>query len=134
MNTLRAYLTNLSAAKTALWCYFIWYLLTALRYFDPTPSIWLNSLGISVVIGVALFLGIRDPQAKSTDRWQIFRLFLTPFCVSSFSSLIKGRGFILIIPPYFNEIALMAGCCIIFIIVVLLLKRFDRTRAPDQHA
>jgi hypothetical protein len=124
MIPLRKYLVNLSPAKTALWCYFIWYLLTAFRYFDPAPSIWLNSVGISAVIGIALLLGIRDPQAKPADRWQIFRLFLTPFCVSSFSSLIKGRGFILIFPPDARELALSAGCCAAFIIVVLVFKRF----------
>ena len=25
--------------------------------------------------------------------WALFRLFLMPFCVSNFSSLVKGRGF-----------------------------------------
>ena len=33
------------------------------------------------------------------DRWQIFRLFLMPFCVSSFAALVKDAGFLLVFPP-----------------------------------
>ena len=37
----------------------------------------------------------------------MFRLFVTPFCVSSFSMLIKNRGFILIFSR--NRYELLAG-------------------------
>ena len=41
--------------------------------------------------------GTTEPSVES-NRWQTFRLFLMPFCVSSFSALIKGQGYILILP------------------------------------
>ena len=33
----------------------------------------------------------------------MLRLFLMPFCVSSFSQLIKGKGFVLVFPPDLHE-------------------------------
>ncbi|HEX9936854.1 MAG TPA: hypothetical protein VGB15_07015 [Longimicrobium sp.] len=94
-----------------------------MRYFDPSPAIWLNAVGISGVIGVALWLSVRRPEGGRVDRWQVFRLFLTPFCVSSFSSLIKGRGFILIFPPSAAEVAVASAACLAFVAVVVLLKK-----------
>ena len=120
-NALCRYLAALPAGKVVLWCYLIWYLVTVFNYFDPAPAIWLNSLGISAVIGFALLLSVGG--AKSADRWQTFRLFLMPFGVSSFSSLIKGRGFILIAPPTVAELAVCVGSCAAFVFVVLVLKR-----------
>lgn len=52
------YFASLTAGKTILWCYLIWYLITAFNYFDPAPAIWLNSVGISAVIGLALILSV----------------------------------------------------------------------------
>jgi hypothetical protein len=121
-NLLRTYLVNLKPGKIALWCYLIWYLVLASKYFDPSPAIWLNAVGISTVIGTSLWLGIRSPGRKPDSRWQVFRLFLTPFCVSSFSALIKGKGFILVFPPRLAEFSLAAGVCASFAIVVNLLK------------
>ena len=89
----------LPAGKIALWCFLIWYLATVIHHFDPTPAIWLNALGISAIIGVALYLSVDEPGKPPPDRWTTLRLFLMPFCVSSFSQLIKGRGFVLIFPP-----------------------------------
>lgn len=117
------YLASLSTGKTVLWCYLIWYLVTVAHYFDPSPAIWLNSVGISVVIGVALLLSVGAGGKGKTDPWQTFRLFLMPFAVSSFSSLIKGRGYILIVPPNLDEQLISVGLCAAFVLVVLALKR-----------
>lgn len=121
------YFARLKVGKLILWCYLIWYLVTLYNYFDPSPSIWLNSLGISIVIGFALLLSVSGSSPKSPDRWQTFRLFLMPFCVSSFSSLIKGHGFILIAPPVLTELALSFGSCVTFVVFVSILKLFDRS-------
>lgn len=116
------YFIALKKGKIALWCYLIWYLVTLFFYFDPSPAIWLNSLGISVVIGVALLLSVSNQTAQGVDRWQVFRLFLMPFCVSSFSSLIKDHGFILIVPPRAIEQITAVGLCLAFIGIISLLK------------
>ena len=88
-----------------LWCFLLWYLATVIHHFDATPAIWLNALGISALIGVALYLSVREPGKPPPDRWTTFRLFLMPFCVSSFSQLIKGNGFVLVFPPDAYELA-----------------------------
>jgi hypothetical protein len=120
------YFSHLKSGKLILWCYLIWYLVTLYNYFDPSPAIWLNSLGISVVIGFALLLSVGSSGLKSSDHWQTFRLFLMPFCVSSFSSLIKGHGFILIAPPSLYEFSISVGSCIAFVFFVFALKFFNR--------
>ena len=86
------YLTQLKPGMTTLWCYLIWYLVTVAAHFDPSPRIWLSSLGISAIVGIALLLTIRGESAAVLGRWQTFRLFLMPFSVSSFSSPHQGTG------------------------------------------
>lgn len=93
------------------------------HHFDPSPSIWLNSVGISAVIGIALILSVGGLRAATRDRWQTFRLFAMPFCVSTFSSLIKGKGFILVFPPSATELATSVGLCVVFTASVIGLRK-----------
>lgn len=46
-----------------------------------------------------------------------------PFCVSSFSALIKGRGFFLIFPPSWTENLVALGSCATFCVFVFVVKR-----------
>jgi hypothetical protein len=122
------YLANLAAGKIALWCFLLWYLATVIHHFDPAPAIWLNALGISAIIGVALYLsvhepGVLEPGKPPPDRWTVIRLFMMPFCVSSFSQLIKGKGFVLVFPPDLHEIGISLAACAAFVILVLVAKR-----------
>lgn len=117
------YFLLLRPGKIGLWCFLIWYASTVAHHFDPTPAIWLNALGISAIIGVALYLSVNNPAAPP-DRWTTLRLFLMPFCVSSFSQLIKGRGFVLVFPPEARELAVSLGACAVFVVAVWLLQRF----------
>jgi hypothetical protein len=123
---LTQYLANLPNGKIVLWCYLIWYINTVIRHFDPSPSIWLNSAGISALIGVALVLSVGGRNPGVVDRWQTFRLFAIPFCVSSFSSLIKGKGFILIVPPSTHELVTSIGLCASFAVVAIGLRKGRR--------
>jgi hypothetical protein len=123
------YLANLAAGKIALWCFLLWYLATVVHHFDPTPAIWLNALGISGIIGIALYLSVREPGKPPPDRWTTLRLFLMPFCVSSFSQLIKGKGFVLIFPPDPHELAVALAACITFVIAIIVIKAAVRPRA-----
>jgi hypothetical protein len=120
------YFANLTAGRIALWCFLIWYLATVIHHFDATPAIWFNALGISAIIGIALYLSVREPGKPPPDRWTTLRLFLMPFCVSSFSSLIKGKGFVLVFPPDLHENLVAAGACGLFVLVVLVLGRLSR--------
>ena len=123
------YLAQLPAGKLVLWCFLIWYASTVIQHFDPAPAIWLDALGISGIIGVALYLSVREPGKPPPDRWTTLRLFLMPFCVSSFSQLIKGKGFVLVFPPDAREIAVSLAACAAFVVVALLLRVSARARA-----
>jgi hypothetical protein len=67
--------------------------------------LWGNSLGIALVVGTALVLSTTPWPIlwDRLDRWQIMRLYLMPFCVSSYSALIKGQGFVFLFPHSWNE-------------------------------
>jgi hypothetical protein len=125
---LRRYLATLSTGRLILWCYFIWYLVVLVRYFDAHPSLWLTSLGLSGIIGFALYLSTAGSGTTKVklDRWQLFRLFLMPFCVSSFAALVKGQGFILIFSPNPKEIMLAVALCAALCATVFVLKKLDR--------
>ena len=116
------YFATLPAGKVVLWCFLVWYLSTVVHHFDPEPGIWLNALGISAIIGVALYLSVREPGRPPPDHWTTLRLFLMPFCVSSFSQLIKGKGFVLVFPPSPRELAVSLGACAVFVAGVWLLR------------
>jgi hypothetical protein len=122
------YLANLSNGRLILWCYFVWYLVVLVRYFDSSPRLWLTSLGLSGIIGFALYLSTVSGVANKVtlEFWQVFRLFLMPFCVSSFAALVKGKDFILIFSPNPGEIATAIGLCLLLWTVVTLLKRSKR--------
>ena|SRR5438045_3489668 len=128
------YLSSLSKGRLILWCYFIWYLVVLVRYFDPSPRLWLTSFGLSLIIGFALYVSTTAAGEKKVklERWQIIRLFMMPFCVSSFSALVKGRGFVLIFSPNIEEILVAIGLCAVLCCVVALLKR--RRSATDVSA
>jgi hypothetical protein len=96
-----SYLRALTAPRMLLWCYFVWWAFVAARYFDPQPSLWLNSLGLSGIIGTGLYFSTAyaGPTRRVLGFWPVLRFYLMPFCVSSFAALIKGRGFVLIFHP-----------------------------------
>jgi hypothetical protein len=127
------YLTNLSGGRLILWCYFIWYGVVLARYFDPSPRLWLTSLGLSLIIGFALYISTTASGARQVrlGRWQVFRLFLMPFCVSSFSALVKGRDFVLVFSPRPGEVLLALGLCVALCAAVALLKRRVQPRGSS---
>ncbi|MEJ0087142.1 MAG: hypothetical protein WDO72_15815 [Pseudomonadota bacterium] len=126
------YFAHLAPGKIVLWCFLIWYFTTVFHHFDAAPAIWLNALGISAIIGVALYLSVREPGKPPPERWTTLRLFIMPFCVSSFSQLIKGRGFVLVFPPDVREIAISLAACAAFVVAVLVLKRVAAKSVPGR--
>jgi hypothetical protein len=118
------YLRQLDRARFILWCYLIWYIVVLVRYFDPSPRLWITSMGLSAIIGCALLLSTRAAIGSTRlAKWGVFRLFLMPFCVSSFSALVKGRGFVLVFSPQLRENLLALGLCAAFCGFVAILKR-----------
>ena len=127
------YLSNVSNSRLILWCYLVWYAVVLVRYFDASPRLWLTSLGLSLIIGFALLISTTASTENrvTLDRWQIFRFFLTPFCVSSFSALVKGQGFVLIFSPRPGEIGVAVALCALFWAVTVTLRRME---LPDRRA
>lgn len=125
------YLAGLTNGRVVLWCYAVWYAVNVAHHFDPRPRLWLTSLGLSGIIGTALLISTRSSSVGTTrlDRWQIFRLYLMPFCVSSFAALVKDAGYFLVFPPSLHENLIGAALVAAFVVVVLGLRR-GRTRSP----
>jgi len=127
------YLRDLSIGRIILWCYLAWYLVVLVRYFDPHPRLWLTSLGLAAIIGVALYIS-STANGNRLERWQIIRLFLMPFFVSSFAALVKGKGFVLIFSPDPKETLLSLGLCGVFCAVVWALKRAGKAETRRAGA
>jgi hypothetical protein len=131
MRRLLSYLANLTTGRIILWCYAIWYAVNVVNHFDARPRLWVTSLGLAAIIGFALLISTRSSSRGTTqlDGWQIFRLFLMPFCVSSFAALVKDAGFILIFPPNLRENLVGLALIGAFVILVNGLKRTHRGAA-----
>ncbi len=111
------YLATLPTGRTILWCYAIWYVVNVVANFDATPRLWITSCGLSAIIGVALLLSTAPAGNGSVarDGWTVFRLFLMPFCVSSFAALVKDAGYVLVFPPSLGLNLVGAGCIAAFV-------------------
>ncbi|MBI4784406.1 MAG: hypothetical protein HY785_24260 [Oscillatoriophycideae cyanobacterium NC_groundwater_1537_Pr4_S-0.65um_50_18] len=121
MKGLIQYLYQIKLDKAILWCYLIWYSTIVYFYFDPALKIWINAIGISAVIGTGLLLSVSSGAAEK-NHWQTFRLYLMPFCVSSFSSLIKDRGFFVFLSPKTSETIASTLCCALFLSTIWVIK------------
>lgn len=122
MKGLIQYFYEIRLNKAILWCYLIWYVVIVYFYFDPSPKIWINAVGISAVIGTALLLSVSSGKTHKADHWQTFRLYLMPFCVSSFSALIKDQGFIIVLSPKPGETLVAILGCGLFLLGVAAIK------------
>lgn len=132
MKHLIRYLKGLSRGRIILWCYAIWYVVNVSLHFDPRPRLWLTSLGLSFIIGIALILST-VPTGQPLPRlatWQTFRLFLMPFCVSSFAALVKDEGYFLIFPPSVHGNLAGIAWIALFLLMVLLLQ--DRKKPAQK--
>jgi hypothetical protein len=128
MKSLARYFANLTTGRIILWCYLIWYLVVLFHYFDPNLLIWLTSVGLAAIVGTALYLS-STAQGNRLGAWQVIRLFMMPFFVSSFAALVKGRGFILVFSPRPREILLALGLCALFCLTVWILKTASGRRS-----
>lgn len=122
------YLAQLTTGRIVLWCYALWYAVNVSLHFDPRPRLWFTSLGLSFIIGIALVLSTRASASGTTqlDRWQTFRLFLMPFCVSSFAALVKEAGYVLVFPPSLRENLIGFAAIALFLTIVTVLRRMQR--------
>jgi hypothetical protein len=122
---LKRYLAELSRGRIILWCYAIWYAVSVVTHFDPRPRIWLTSIGLSAIIGTALIISTQTAGARraALDPWVVFRLFLMPFCVSSFAALVKDAGYVLVFPPSLGQNLVGVAGIGVFLLLVGLVRR-----------
>jgi len=80
--------------------YLAWYLYIVITNFDPCLQIWVNALVISLIVGVALNASVGSTKQNVSQR---IRLFAIPFAVSSYTGLIRGKDFVMIFPPSWQE-------------------------------
>ena len=62
---------------------------------------WIIACVIGFLVGIAFLAnayGSKEVQMQMSP-WQIGKFFLIPFCVSSYSSLVKDKGLLTIFPP-----------------------------------
>jgi hypothetical protein len=134
--SLPRYLASLTAGRLLLWCYFLWYLVVLARYFDPDPRLWLTSFGMSLIIGIALYVSTTAASSVQgpLGLWPTVRLFMMPFCVSSFAALVKGKGFYLVFSPRPADLLWGAGLVGAFVATVVLVKALWRRNSPVRVA
>lgn len=125
MSRLQSYLAALAPGRIILWCYAIWYGVNVAFHFDPSPRLWITSIGLSAIIGAALVLSTQRAGGVPArpDPWVVFRLFLMPFCVSSFAALIKDAGYVLVFPPSWRENLTGLAAIAAFLVVVWVVKK-----------
>ncbi len=117
------YFKNIGSQKIILWCYLIWYFTIMSIYFEPSLKLWASSIGISFIIGFALILSTSQ-QGSQQDIWIKIRLFLFPFCVSSYSATIKDYNFILLFPTNLLHLSISIANILLFLIPIWCIKRF----------
>lgn len=129
-----AYLAGLRYPMVILWCYFCWYIAMLVFYFEPDIQVWLTSLGLSFIIGLAYNLNAmsRSAEKVALDPWIAFRFFFMPLCVSSFAGLIKGKGFFMIFPSNWIENATGLALCLMFLTLVWISRRFYAEGAESK--
>lgn len=117
---------RLPAGLVTLWCFLIWYLLMVVQHFESSPRLWLNALGMSMIVGTALLLSVSHSGGVAREFWRVFRLYAIPFCVSSFSALVRDDGFYAVFAPDRGD-NLVAGIgCLLFLAWIALARRVDR--------
>lgn len=110
-----------------VWLFLIWYVTMVGLHFEAAPRLWLNALAMATLVGTALLLSVQHGAAASLGFWRTFRLYAIPFCVSSFSALVRDDGFYAIFAPSVSENLLAAGCCGLFLCWVGWARWLDRS-------
>ena len=61
------------------------------------------------------------------SRWQVFRLYFTPFCVSSCVALTNGLGFVLVFPSDVTEALQVLAPCLVLLVAAVIARRRRRS-------
>lgn len=122
---------RLPVGLVILWCFLIWYLVMIVLHFEASPRLWLNALGMSVIMGTILRLSLPHDGSAGREFWRMFRLYAIPFCVSSFSALVRDGGFYAIISPELRDNLVGTAGCLLFLGWIALARVLDRKRVES---
>jgi hypothetical protein len=114
---------RLSSGLIVLWLFLIWYAVMVTLHFEASPRLWLNALGMSTCVGTALMLSVRHDGGPVREFWRVFRLYAIPFCVSSFSALVRDDDFYAIFAPSPSENLIALAACFLFVAGVAVARR-----------
>lgn len=100
-----SYLARLETRRLLLWSAFIWYAVTMARHATADPRVWLGAAGIAAVVGVMLTANAIPAGGswREPGFWPTLRFFLIPFCVASFSSVMREVGLVVIFPRHLPD-------------------------------
>lgn len=116
---------RLPVGLVILWCFLIWYLVMIVLHFEASPRLWLNGLGMSMIIGTVLGLSFPQDGSATREFWRVFRLYAIPFCVSSFSALVRDDGFYAIVSPVARDNLVGIAGCLLFLGWIALARVLD---------
>ena len=131
VTTFLNYFKNVTNQKIILWCYLVWYVTIISIYFETSLKLWASSVGISFIIGFALILSTTQQGIKQ-NIWVKVRLFLFPFCVSSYSATIKDYDFILLFPSNVFHLLISIFNCLLFLVLVWCIKSFYKPKENNK--
>ncbi len=102
---------------------------------------WGTSILLSVFVGTALNINAYIPPLEehiTLRRWAIFRFYIIPFCVSSYSNVSFYYNFIALFPVHdfvtgVIGIGLVVGLGIILVLIRLYIKTFLEARLMEEE-
>lgn len=115
-----------------IFTYFIWYLWIISNFPLPTEvsiKIWPNAICMSIFVGTVLNANAYIPPLKQhfyLRKWSVFRFYVIPLCVSSYSSIAQHHSFVLLFPASEYKIGLIGmGIALGVFIFLNLLRIFS---------
>lgn len=119
--------------------YFIWYIWIIFNFplsNDISLNIWLNSICMSLFIGTVLNANAYIPPLSThiyLRKWSIFRFYIIPLCVSSYSSVSQYHSFKLLFPVHNYVIGIIGICLALFVFIIFNIIRIYLSKYDDNY-
>lgn len=122
-----------------IFTYFVWYVWIISNF--PLPpevsnSVWPNAMCMSLFVGTVLNANAYIPPLKQhfyLRKWSIFRFYVIPLCVSSYSSIAQHHSFTLLFPVQDYKTGLIGIGISLSIFIILNLIRIFLIKCEDYQ-
>ena len=127
----RVLLENLTPRIIMLLLYFAWYLWIVINFRLPQDISyvkWGTSILLSIFVGTALNVNAYVPPFEehlALRRWAIFRFYLIPFCVSSYSNVSFYYNFVALFPVHDYVTGVIGIAVVILLGLILSLANYS---------